>query len=62
LYGPFYHGLERNPFTAVSRLLELDLHVDTGGKVELHQRNDGLRRRVQNIEEPLVRPDLELLT
>jgi hypothetical protein len=40
---------------------ELDLDVDAGGEVELHQRVHRLRRRVDDVEEPLVRPDLELL-
>ena len=40
---------------------ELDLDVDAGGEVELHQRVHGLRRRVDDVEQPLVRADLELL-
>ena len=42
--------------------LQLDFDVDAGGKIELHQGIDGLRRRIDNVEDPLVRPDLELLT
>ncbi len=42
--------------------LKLDLDVDAGREVELHQRVHGLRCRVDDVEEPLVRPDLELLT
>src|ERR1700761_4520551 len=41
--------------------LELDLDVDTGGQVELHQSIDGLRGRVDNIEKALVGAHLELL-
>src|SRR5690625_2330854 len=41
--------------------LELDLDIDTGGKVELHQRVHRLRCRVDDIEQPLMRADLELL-
>src|SRR6195256_2784245 len=40
---------------------ELDFDVDTGGQVELHQGIDGLRGRVDNIEEALVGAHLELL-
>src|SRR5690606_40738749 len=43
------------------KTLELDLDVDTGGQVELHQRIDGLRGRVDNVEEALVSAHLELL-
>src|SRR4051794_6583146 len=41
--------------------LELDLHVDAGGEVELHQRVHRLRRRVHDIQHALVRAHLELL-
>src|ERR1700731_1196086 len=40
---------------------ELDLDVDAGGKVELHQRVHRLRRRVDDVDHPLVRANLELL-
>src|SRR5262245_2803637 len=39
---------------------ELDLDVDTGGEVELHQRVHGLRRRIDDIEQALMRAHLEL--
>src|SRR5205807_1383723 len=39
---------------------ELDLDVDAGRKVELHQRVHGLRSRIDDIEQPLVRAHLEL--
>src|SRR5260221_2224586 len=39
-----------------------DLDVDAGRKLELHERVDGLRRRLENVEQPFVRPHLELLT
>src|SRR5579884_996381 len=32
----------------------LDLHIHTCGKLELHERVDGLRRRLENVEQPLV--------
>src|SRR6185437_10258333 len=41
--------------------LELDLDVDAGRQIELHQRIDGLRRRIDDVEQPLVRAHLELL-
>src|SRR5215218_3670796 len=41
--------------------LELDLDVDTGGQVELHQSIDRLRGRVDDVEQTLVRAHLELL-
>ncbi len=40
---------------------QLDLHVDPCGKIELHQSIDRLRRRLNDIEQPLVGPHLELL-
>src|SRR5499427_4917672 len=48
------HCLLRDP-------LQLDLDVDAGGQVELHQGVDGLRRRIDNIEEPFVGAHFELL-
>src|SRR5690606_14595166 len=41
--------------------VDLDLHVDTGRKIQLGQRVDRLRARVENIDHPLVRLQLELL-
>src|SRR5215467_853242 len=41
---------------------ELDLDIYAGGKIELHQRVHRLRRRIDDIEQPLVRAHLELLT
>src|SRR5689334_14371762 len=40
----------------------LDLDVDARRKVELHQRVEGLGRRLQNVDETLVGSDFELLT
>jgi hypothetical protein len=40
---------------------QLDFHVDASGQIELHQRVDRLRRGLHDVEQPLVRPDLELL-
>src|SRR5438094_5247582 len=41
--------------------LQLDLDVDAGWQVELHQRVDRLLRRIVDVNEPLVRADFELL-
>src|SRR5580658_8444985 len=41
--------------------LQLDLDVDAGGEVELHQRVHGLRRRVDDVDHPLMSADFELL-
>src|SRR5215471_1060049 len=41
---------------------ELDLDVDTGGEIELHQRVHRLRRRIDDVEQALVGAHLELLT
>src|SRR5437762_479400 len=38
-----------------------DLHVDTSRQIELHQRVHCLRRRLEDVDEPLVRADFELL-
>src|SRR5262245_13480412 len=46
---------------ASSRPLQLDLDIDAGGEVELHQRVNRLRRRIDDIEQPLVGAHLELL-
>src|SRR5271157_360017 len=40
---------------------ELDLDVNTGRQIELHQRVYGLRRRVDNVDHALMRADFELL-
>src|SRR3954466_9849262 len=52
------------PFTCrwivmTRRSSELDLDVDTRRQVETHQRVDGLRRGVQDVDQPLVRAHLE---
>src|SRR5215208_7381871 len=40
---------------------QLDLDVDPRRQVEPHQRVDRLRVRVVDVDQPLVRPDLEVL-
>src|SRR6476469_2222702 len=57
------------PFTLRSKVMvsrapqasELDLDVDTGREVEPHQRVDGLRRGVDDVDQPLVRAHREVL-
>ena len=49
------------PVRIAGQPLQLDLDVDARGEVELHQRVHRLRRRVDDVEQPLVRADLELL-
>src|SRR2546421_4030657 len=47
---------------AISRVTsELDLDVDAGRQVETHERVDGLRRGVEDVDEALVRTHLEVL-
>ena len=48
-----------NPSLFFSKRLDLDVHARR--QIQLHQRVHRLRRRLENIEQPLVRPDLELL-
>src|SRR5258705_3389699 len=42
-------------------LRQLNLHIDAGGEIELHQRVDRLRRRLHDIEQPFIGPHLKLL-
>ena len=39
----------------------LDLDVDACRQIQLHQRIHGLRRRLEDVDQALVRSDLELL-
>src|SRR6186713_1291078 len=45
----------------IPRSVELDLHVDTGREVELHQRVHGLVVRIDDVEHALVRARLVLV-
>src|SRR5947209_11177228 len=54
------------PTTKGQRLLMffsecLDLHIDSSREIKLHQRVNRLRRRIENVQQTLVRPNLELL-
>src|SRR6266478_9966509 len=53
--------IERCRWAVVIGRSKLDLDVDACWQVELHQRIDGLWCGVDDVEEPLVRPHLELL-
>src|SRR5436305_3728339 len=56
-----YHPVSASPAARAGRLSQFDLHVDAGGEIELHQRVDRLRRRLHDVEQPLIGPHLELL-
>src|SRR5687767_10399187 len=50
------------PSSAAIALQQLDLDVDAGRKmVESLERVDGLRGRLKDVDQALVRPDLEVL-
>src|SRR5579872_320859 len=53
--------LPANFFTDGLEGSELDLDVDAGREIELHQRVHGLRCRIDNVEQALVGAHLELL-
>src|SRR5205085_5998321 len=54
-----YHPI--SPREGRRPLGQFDLNVDAGGEIELHQRVHRLRRRLHDIEQPLVGSHLELL-
>ena len=49
-------------FNPALQFSELDLDVHAGGQIELHQRVDGLRGRIDDVQEALVSAHLELFT
>src|SRR5512140_3306500 len=49
------------PVTMSAPSLQLDLDVDAGREVELAERVDRLLRRLEDVEQALVRAQLELL-
>src|SRR4051812_38663064 len=49
------------PTLSTRRGLQLDLNIDTGRKIELHQCIDRLLTRVEHVDQTLVSTDLELL-
>jgi len=42
--------------------LEFDLHINSSGQIELHERIHRLLGGLQNVEQAFVRPDFELLS
>src|SRR5688572_14499806 len=50
-----------NDLSPVVLAERLDLDVDASRQVELHQRVHRLRRRLEDVDQPLVGADLELL-
>ena len=44
------------------RLLHLDLDINTGRQIELHERVHGLVRRVNDVHQTLMGADFELIT
>src|SRR5207249_3779501 len=61
---PWFTGLWHTPTPPdlfVFFAERLDLHVHACRQIQLHQRVDGLRRRLEDVDEPLVGADLELL-
>src|SRR5262245_29943297 len=54
--------ITRVPRSALRGAERLDLHVHTRRQVELHQGVDRFRRRSQQVQQALVRADLELLS
>src|SRR6185436_18654801 len=54
-------GLQLARKSLKRKLLNLDLDVDSGGEIELHQCVHGLVRRINNVHQPQMRADLELV-
>jgi len=42
--------------------LEFDLHINSSGQIELHERIHRLLGGLQNVEQAFVRPNFELLS
>src|SRR5436190_17530406 len=52
---------DRRPTTLFMLFTEcFDLHIHSSRKIELHQRIHGLRRWIENVQQTLVRTNLEL--
>src|SRR5688500_11932496 len=59
---PFRAGRSTHPVEGdLLRLLDLDLDVHAGRQLEALQRVHGLRRRLEDVEQALVDPHLEVL-
>src|SRR6266850_7945578 len=50
-----------NPIDILKALLDLDLYIDSGRQIELHERVHGLVRRVDDVHQPQMRADLQLV-
>src|SRR5688572_30697981 len=50
------------PMIPIMSSLDLDLDVHPGGQIELRQRIHRLRTRIENVDDALMRLELELLT
>src|ERR1700759_302478 len=51
----------RMPFLAIALDLLLNVDVDTGRKIDAHEGVNGLRRRIEDVDQPLVSAHLEVL-
>src|ERR1700686_4179180 len=57
---PTFCAITPERIAFLTQALQLDLDVDAGGEVELHQRVHGLRRRIDDVQEALMGAHLEL--
>src|SRR5579875_2980198 len=46
---------------SIAMALQLDFDIDAGRELQAHQRIDGFARRLDDVDQPLVGADLELL-
>src|SRR5271165_1958113 len=51
----------RMPFLAIALDLLLDVDVDTGRQIDAHEGVNGLRRRIEDVDQPLMRAHFEVL-
>src|ERR1700687_4925406 len=58
---PTFCAITPERIVFLSSSSELDLDVDAGGEVELHQRVHRLRRRIDDVQKALMSAHLELL-
>src|SRR5271156_1057702 len=52
----------RMPCLAIALDLLLDVDVDAGRQIDAHQSVNGLRCRIEDVDQPLVRPHFEVLS
>jgi hypothetical protein len=53
--------MKASNFRCLTRYLDLDFNVHTGRQIETHQHVNGFRIGVENIYQPIMRTDLEML-